>query len=484
MTTTAREYRRLSKDRGGSSIAEQATDNARAAEREGWTLGEPYEDADRSASRYKTRERDAYDRLLADLRADRFGADVLIIWESSRGSRDVGEWDALVKIAERRRVQIHVTSHGRTYDPRRGRDRRTLMEDAVDSAYESDKSSDRIRRTTGSQAARGRPHGLAPYGFRPVYHPETGDLDTWTEDEARSAVPKALFELLEAGHSLASIARTFTERGWVNAKTGRPFTRHHLRNMASRAAYAGIRTHKDPETGKVTETEGTWGGLVPKEQFYAVRRILRDGSRRTTDNGIAKYELTMTIKCDVCHKGLTVTRANLKSRRESYTCRDGHVFISKADVDAFVIPKLLAYLSRDDVYELLAAPDSDDERAAALRVRLAESRDALSELEAETPESAAHARVLGRSITALTGKITALEEEERALTVPPVVASLLAADSVIDWWTAAPIPARREIAAVVLAPDLMGAVTVTPTPSAGRTPSVADRIRITRGVIA
>ncbi|MFJ4821097.1 recombinase family protein [Streptomyces sp. NPDC088801] len=482
MARTAREYRRLSKDRGGSgSIAQQATDNAAAAVREGWPLGDPYEDADRSASRYKTRERDDYDRLVADLRAGRFGADVLIIWESSRGSRDVGEWDALVKICEKRRVLIHVTSHGRTYDPRNHRDRRSLLEDAVDSAYESDKNSARIRRDTAASAAKGRPHGLAPYGFRPVYDPKSGDLDTWIENEGESQVPKALFAMLAAGHSLAAIERTFAERGWVNAKRGRPFTRHHLRNMATRAAYAGIRAHTDPDTGEVTETDGTWDGLVSKEVFYTVRVLLADPSRRTTRNGAAKYELTLTIKCDVCRGPLTVTRAHLKSKRESYKCRRSHVFIAKAEVDAVVIPALLAYLTRDDIYQRLAAPAADDERAAQLREQLAEGRAALAEMEAEIPESTGHARVLGRSITALTAKITELEEKERGMTMRPAVASLLAADSVTAWWTAAPIPARREIAAIVLSPALMGAVTVTPTPTAGRTPSAADRIRIRRG---
>jgi hypothetical protein len=38
----AREYRRLSKDRGGSSIEEQAQDNAQAAAGQGWEVGEAY----------------------------------------------------------------------------------------------------------------------------------------------------------------------------------------------------------------------------------------------------------------------------------------------------------------------------------------------------------------------------------------------------------------------------------------------------------
>ncbi|MDF3141781.1 MULTISPECIES: recombinase family protein [unclassified Streptomyces] len=479
-TIRAREYRRLSKDQGGSSIEEQAQDNAQAASVNGWELGESYEDADRSASRYKTRERDDFTRLVSDLRTGRFAAQVLILWESSRGSRDVGEWDALIKSCEKRRVLIHVTSHHRTYDPRNHRDRRTLLEDAVDSAYESDKTSVRIRHTTANQAAKGRPHGLAPYGLKPVYDPETRALQTWAEDTERSFVPKELFRLLEAGHTLTGVARTFTERGWVNLNTGRPFTRHHLRNMAIRAAYAGIRVHTDPETGQTSSTPGTWEAIVPPERFWAVQRILCDPSRRTARNGAAKYELSMTLKCNVCSGPLTVTRAHLTSGRESYICRKSHVFVCKADVDALVIPRILGYLARPEIHAELAAPDGD-ERVAKVRADLAETRAALTEMEAQVPESAAHARVLARGVSALEAKISSLEDEERRLTISPVMADALAADNVVDWWLDAPVSARREVARIVLSPGLLGEVRVTRTSSAGHTPDVAERLVWIRG---
>ncbi|MFI9172525.1 recombinase family protein [Streptomyces lincolnensis] len=476
----AREYRRLSKDQGGSSIEEQAQDNAQAASENGWELCEPYEDADRSASRYKTRERDDFARLVTDLRTGRFAAQVLVLWESSRGSRDVGEWDALIKTCEKRRVVIHVTSHHRTYDPRNHRDRRSLLEDAVDSAYESDKSSARIRRTTANQAAKGRPHGLAPYGLKPVYDLGTRALQTWIEDKERSFVPKELFRLLEAGHTLTGVARTFTERGWVNFNTGRPFTRHHLRNMATRAAYAGIRVHTDPETGETAETAGIWDAIVPPERFYNVRRILADENRRTVRNGRAKHELTMTLRCDACSGPLTVTRAHLGSGRESYVCRASHVFICKADVDALVIPRVLGYLARPEIYAELVAPDGD-KRVAKVRTDLAETRAALTEMEAQVPESAAHARVLARGVSALEAKISGLEDEESKLTISPVMADALAADNVVDWWVDAPVSARREVARIVLSPGLLGEVRVTRTSSAGRTPDVADRLVWIRG---
>ena len=89
-TIIAREYLRVSQDRSGRqrSVEETHDDNQRAATAQGFTLGEPYREQHAvSASRYSTKTRDAFRQLLADLEADRFGAQVLILWESSRGSR-------------------------------------------------------------------------------------------------------------------------------------------------------------------------------------------------------------------------------------------------------------------------------------------------------------------------------------------------------------------------------------------------------------
>jgi site-specific DNA recombinase len=48
---------------------------------------------------------------------------------------------ALLELCEQRSVSIFMTTHGRCYEPGNGRDRRSLLEDAVDSGYESAKMS-------------------------------------------------------------------------------------------------------------------------------------------------------------------------------------------------------------------------------------------------------------------------------------------------------------------------------------------------------
>ncbi len=109
LNRVGREYLRVSYDRSGRerSQDEQHDENVTAAESIGVTLGLPYREAgSKSASRYARKTRDDFARLLADLGAGRFGAEVLVLWESSRGSRKVGEWVELIDLCEQQGVTI------------------------------------------------------------------------------------------------------------------------------------------------------------------------------------------------------------------------------------------------------------------------------------------------------------------------------------------------------------------------------------------
>jgi site-specific DNA recombinase len=122
----AREYLRVSLDRSGRarSLEEQHADHVRVCGEQGWVLDEQaYRDESVSASRYSRKARGGFEALIQDLEHGRFGAQVLMIWESSRGSCRVGEWVSLLELCEQRSVNIFVTTHGRVYDPGNGRDR-------------------------------------------------------------------------------------------------------------------------------------------------------------------------------------------------------------------------------------------------------------------------------------------------------------------------------------------------------------------------
>ncbi|MEU6491136.1 recombinase family protein [Streptomyces sp. NPDC046984] len=477
----AREYRRLSDKKGGTSLDDQGLDNEASADENGWDLGEPYIDDGLSASRYARRRRDDFDQLIADLqsgptgRGSDFAADILMLWESSRGSRRVGEWVSFIELCEDKSVKIWVTTHERLYDPANGRDRKALIDDANDSEYESYKTSRRVSRTTPKEARKGRPHGEAPYGLMPVYDEKTGKLLTWVEDPDRSVVPITLFERLEKGHSFASIERDFRKLGYVN-KSGTPFTHGHLRRMAIMHSYAGLRSHKG------TIYEGVWDGLISKERFWTVHRRVTDPSRVTSRGG-ATHDLTAALRCGKCDSFLGVRHE--EGRQSVYRCRQCGRKISKADVDDLIIGEpndlgiLLEFLARDDIYDVLRAPGSDDATVRALQAELAQARATRDEMRQATASTLAEVQILANSLAAKEDQVAQLEERERGLTLPSSVLSIIQPG--IDVWTSwhqAPIAARRSAAQLILSPRYAGRPYIGPSPRTGpNQPPANERIQ-------
>jgi DNA invertase Pin-like site-specific DNA recombinase len=480
----AREYRRLSDAKGGTSIEDQGVDNGDAADENDWELGEPYVDEGLSASRYARKRRDDFEQLVEDLRSgptgrdSRFGADILMLWESSRGSRRVGEWVSFIELCEEKGVRIWVTTHERLYDPANGRDRKALIDDAVDSEYESYKTHRRVSRTTTKEAAKGRPHGEAPYGLKPVYDPDTGKLLTWVEDPKRSMVPIELFGMLYVGHSFATIESTFLERGYRN-KSGRPFTHGHLRTMAVRHSYAGLRYYR----GVVYP--GVWKGLVSETVFWSVYHRVTDPSRATSSGG-ACHDLTAGLKCGRCE--VLLGPRYMEGRAPVYRCNKCGRKIQKEPIDELFIGQpddlgiLLEYLARDDIYDILRAPESTDATVQAVQADLAKARAERDEMRSAKGETLAEVRLLANSLQAKEDEVAKLEARERELTVPSAVLSIIKPG--VDVWTSwyqAPIAARREAVRLLLTPRYLGAPFILPSPKTGRYQQIVERIEWRKG---
>jgi site-specific DNA recombinase len=485
---TGREYLRVSQDRSGRarSVDEQHEDNEKAAATRGVTLGTPYEDKSVSASRYATKARDGFTDLLADLDGGRFGADELWLWEPSRGSRRVGEWVHLIEACERAGVTLYVTTHGRTYDPTNARDRRSLLEDAVDSEYESSKVSLRAKRAAAANAAEGLPHGPTPYGYQRIYDPHTRRLVRQEPHPEEAPVVRELYDRLLTGHSLRSIALDFEARGIRTrargrdgeATPGKPFSAQHLRAMVVGPVYAGLRVHNPGKTGSRHDltgaVKGTWEPLVPEATYYAVRHMLMRPERKTTRPGRAKHLLSFVAKCAECGSHLSYAGRS----GGVYQChKKGCVRISEPELDDLAEAMILDYLAMPEVYEPVAAAENGDEQMRQVRDDLAKARAELHELR----EGVATGHLSVANLTAveprLLARVTALEEQERELSTPSALRQLIApGKDVCQTWAAAPLSTRREVARRVLRAERVGELYVTRRPrSAGNRHVPADQ---------
>lgn len=464
-TVKARPYVRVSQDSSGRerSPEEQLDDLVSDAATNQWQLVDPpYRDVG-SASRYQTKARKGFAALVTDLAADRFGADVLMIWEPRRGSRKVSEWLALIEACADRAVTIWVHTHHRMYDPRNGRDRRTLLEDAVDGEYDATQRSEAVTRAMSANASAGAPHGIAPYGYTRTYTVR-GRSKTIRQlaDPVESKVIAELFERVERGHPLSAIARDFGARG-IRTRSGRPWTPQHLRSVLRTAAYAGWRVHRGERH------DADWPALVDRRRWLAVQRMLNDRRGDRADKpkpGTAKHLLSMIAVCAVCGGPLRV-----EVRTAQYTCRDhGHVLVDKTELDALVWDAVVAYLSDETHYAALMDVD-DGAELECVEQQLAEARaeqDALAQLSA---------RLAAKMEPPLLAKIAELERRQDELRTPSQLASLLPPGKDIgSRLAAAPLSAQRAVMRLVLLPGRLGEVRVDRSPEWPRRVPAEQRV--------
>lgn len=358
--TTAREYLRVSVDRSGRkrSNEEQQLDNRATWD---FDFGAAYSDAT-SASRYARKQRDDWPRLIADIEAARFGAEVLVLWEGSRGSRKVSEWTDLLDLCETHRVRIAVTEYERIYDPANPRDRKELIDAANDAEYESAKTSRRVRRGSRARALAGRPHGPVLFGYRRVYDPDTGGLVGQVPDDDTAAVVRRVFAEYAAGRSARSIATRLNAEGITTAH-GRPWAPLKIHRIVTNVGYIARRVHLGEDFGPAD-----WPPLVSQETFDACARQRAARSYRQVSS-VSSF-LAGRGRCGVCGGRMAVKYAN---DRVYYGCQVNYCVFRQVDrLDGFVTAALLARLTRPDVSDALEADPGEDPAVTAARRELAE----------------------------------------------------------------------------------------------------------------
>lgn len=519
----AREYLRVSVDTSGvvRSNDEQHGENQEHAEEQGWQLGRPYEDVG-SASRYATAAREGYDELVGDLEAGRFGAQILILWTNSRGSRRVGEWVLLIELCEERGVLIYVTSHGRLYDPANPHDRSNLIDQANKAELFSAELSKAIRRAQRANAKAGKPHGRINVGFRRTYQRDPDNpkkmLVEQHTDKPKAALIHELFDRLDGrgrhargkAEPLLAIERDWAARGIVNG-LGKPYRAAHLRVLAMTHAYAGLRVYTPGRKGrKMTEQsqiiKASWPAIVSEAKFWRVYRMLSDPGRRTSKPGRANHLVSMIALCDPCGGVLAFTermrgkvkcvqcgaRVEMSQKRargegacgvcrapvpaqpakpgkREYQCHaKGCVRVSEQELDELAEAAVLGFLSDPANVERLTVDEDADERAEQAWAEVHSIERELDELRAAlgagrlTADTAAvvEPEILGRLDTART--------RARELSTPSALRSLVTPGEDVELrWKQADMATKRQVMRLLLRPSLVGELRVTRRPEGG-----------------
>lgn len=496
-------YERVSKDESGveRSPEEQNEGHLETCERFNWRLQTPTYREVGSASKYQRKARSAFDRLIADLKVDRFTAQVLMLYSSNRGSRKMEEWLELINLCDQRNVVFWVEQYDRIVDPRKPRDRKQLIDDASKAELDVAEMSQNIRRATAASAKKGLPHGRTPFGYRRIYDERTKRLVAQEPDPVEAPIVREMYDRVLAGHTLKGIARDLNARG-LKRRGGGDWVPQNIALMLLREVYIGVRVHDPnrksaykPMTPDARMTDGIWEPLVTKATFLGVKRILRDPGRRVKTHerpGAVAHLLSGIAACAKCGELL---RVNFKQKKYwRYVCiTNGCVSIDKQELEAYAEDRVQQYLEKLSEHLLVdeATGSELDDVAEQLADARAE-RDETAALARERRQAGKRTATLASMVADLEDRIEELETREQQLRTPSRLAGLITpGPTVRSEYPGIGFDAQRALARIVLAPTTpgtlgLGQLQVLPIgPGRRREPvSARDRTRFFRPVPA
>ncbi|WP_299956698.1 recombinase family protein [uncultured Modestobacter sp.] len=426
-------YTRVSSDPNerGRSVSEQEDECRAVCQREGWQVVAVYSDNDRSASRYATKARPQYKRVIAAVDAGE--ADVLVTWEASRAQRDLTAYASLRDLCERRGVLLSYS--GRTYDMTDADDRFGTGLDALLAERESDQTRKRVLRAVRANAEKGRPHGRLLYGYRREYDPATRELIGQVPDPVTSEVVKEAARRVLAGETPYAVAQDLDRRGVPTPRGGAGWDLTQVKRLCVNPGYAGKRVHQGRVVG-----DAAWPPLVDEATHLSLVAKLSDPSRRSQRDSAVKHLLSGIAVCGVCGGRLRVQ----KNRGFlAYLCTDGfHVSRLEEKVDELVQGVTVARLQRPDVLAVLA--DDGDETVATALAEAREKRARLDGFYDAAASGELTPAALARIEARLLPEIDEAERRAQRATVPAVVAGTAGPDAAARW-AELTLPQRREV---------------------------------------
>ncbi|WP_139279758.1 recombinase family protein [Rhodococcoides yunnanense] len=368
-------YARVSQDRDGKGRSPDEQINAlkRVADSEGWEHGPIIRDDGIGASRYSGKARPGYAQLTDTLRAD----DVLMVWEQSRLSRQVGEIADLLKLCRERGVKLYDGTS--VIDPDNPEHEYQTTLSAAASALEAGRTSKRVIRNARARAESGKPHGDLGFGYRRVF--DTDGSKRYALDEPQAAlIRKAVSDILTAGKSITRIVKE-----WNNSGVARPTRKNHadewqhivVKQTLLRPALAGIRVYR----GEPTDTPGDWPAIITHDEHLQLKAILTDPERYVAHGPAPTRLLTGIATCgkvleggNVCGRSMRwanqgVTEKLTAPRHPQYRCPLNHVSRRADKVDERTREIMRYLVDKWRARELLATPEPD-ETVALARIEL------------------------------------------------------------------------------------------------------------------
>ncbi|MCP3012471.1 recombinase family protein [Nocardiopsis dassonvillei] len=469
-------YARVSKDASKEerSVTQQLDIGRTIAAEEDWLIVGEYADNDRSASRRATQEREDWPKVVAAI--ERGEADVLWVWEISRGTRDLDVWLPLRRVCRENRMFVAI--HDDVWDTTKPSHMHHLNQLVLDAEYESEKVHTRTSRGIEANTAKGGAHGPGGYGFRHLHDVNTGRFTRRVVHEPEAEVIREAAQRYLSGETLGSICVDLNDRK-VPTSTGlvagepvldddgspvlNPVTGEHalqtgwryplLVQILQRAALIGKRESK----GRLIDAGG-WDPIFDGRQvkdvvldeaaWWTIRdRLLarpRDREERLVErDGAAKHLLSGIALCGVC--GARMYRTGDKSAPDGwvYQCRGlyegapkGHVSRSGGRMEKAVLTLLVAKFSRPDALDAFRDRGAAPEEVREANARRSELSAELDQLERDVMAGEVSPRMATARERQIEEELARLAEVTRPRLVEPLAEALAGGSpaEVLETW--------------------------------------------------
>lgn len=408
-------YQRVSS--GDQSIERQNTANREAASRHGWALTE-YADS-LSASRFAGSKGGAsradWQRLRADIADGQI--DVLVLWESSRGDRQLAGWATLLDTCRRFGVLIYVTNEDYTYDVTKARDWKALAEAGIASAMESEMISVRVKSGKEDGRVAGRPQGSVAWGLVRSWDPSKPKRNWMADEPHPDHAPTVRRIILAAGDGdgWSAIAAALNADG-ITAPKGGQWWPASVQRIAGNPVYAQF-------------------GVVTEGESMKARARLADPARKGERPARMTYRYSGAMRCGSC--GDIIRGRLLPSGRTDYYCPANHGgsrwansgnSVPCAEADAYLDGLAVEFITTRAAELVTSADDSAAARwsteAAGYRTQMAEAaasfaagRIDMAQLEVVTAtlKPKAEAAEAKAKDAALPGALSGLPDETQAV---------------------------------------------------------------------
>jgi DNA invertase Pin-like site-specific DNA recombinase len=432
-------YTRISSDPSGlrAGVERQRQDCQALADRRGWEVVEVYEDNDASATNGKPRP--SYQRLLADLGADKLEA--VVVWSLDRLHRRPAELEEFIDLADRHRVALASVAGDINLGTPEGRLHARIMGSVA--AHEGDVKRRRVLRKMQELAEQGKANGG---GNRPF-----GYLDNRVEvDQVEAELVREAAARVLAGSSLRSIVADWNRRE-ITTSTGRPWQTGVLRRLLLSARIAGLREHRGAIAGTAV-----WPAIITPDDHDRLRAVLTDAGRAWHHGSVRSHLLTGFIYCGICGEKLVARPRSAGVR--GYCCSSGPPTngcgkISRLAelVEAEVTGRVLVALDSPGFTAALQRAQGDDHRERLLLDRLRVDQASLDQLAVDHVT-----RIIGRSEwlaarAVLEGRLEAARRDLARTVGSHTLATLPSGGAALrKAWAAADLDWRRAVLGAVV----------------------------------